>query len=170
MKKALLLILAVSLVFSCGGRRASKQVDAAADSAAVAEAVVEAPVADAALTECACLMAGMSVPEDSPRASIMAKDSWKSHHAALDALWNQCRKSLDEVDALRRSDLADIDARAKTVFYTFGGPDFSYVAAFFPSADTLYLFGLEPAGKAITDKDLTAAAPTCAGATSSRSR
>lgn len=157
MKKALLLILIVSVVFSCGGRRASKQVDAAADSTAVAEAVVEAPVADVALTECARIMAGMPVAEDSPRASIMARDTWKSHHAALDELWKQCGKALDEVDALRRSDLADIDARARTVFYTFGGPDFSYVTAFFPSADTLYLFGLEPAGKAIVDKDLTSA-------------
>ena len=155
MKKAILLILAAAVMASCGGRRASKQVSESVDSVAVVEEIVVAPVADTALTECARIMAGMPVPEDSPRASVCSGTSWKSHNAALDNLWKQCRKALDEVEALRQSDLADIDAKAKTVFYTFGGPDFSYVASFFPSADTLYLFGLEPAGRPIGDKDLT---------------
>ena len=171
MRKAFILFAVISVIVSCGGRRA-KQADPADSGEASSVIPSEAssvipssegakeslpPVADADLTECARIMAGMEIPADSPRAKVMAGAAWKSHHAALDDLWKQCSKALGEVEALRASDLADIDARARTVFYTFGGPDFSYVAAFFPSADTLYLFGLEPAGKAICEKDFTAA-------------
>jgi hypothetical protein len=35
---------------------------------------------------------------------------------------------------------------SKTLFYTFSGPDFVYANAFFPSATTYVLAGLEPVG------------------------
>lgn len=151
----LLPVLALLLAFplSCGSRARS----AAPSDLPSADPVVSAPLeAPDSLNDVAYVFAGLQVDSSSFCKKYTASSTWKKYAATLDSRWALCKAGLDNVDTFARDSLADIRAKARTVFYPFSGPDFVYPATLFPDADTIITAALEPVGKLVTEKSLHA--------------
>ena len=154
------LCLAVALM-GCGnkGNQAAAQVNTV-DTVAQPEPEEVAPVVlpelDPVLNASARILAGLPVAETDPGYAFTQTDAWKSHAAKLDKMWANSKVTLDKAEAIRVNDLTDLTGKAKTVFYSFSGPDFPFMATFFPNAETYYMMALEPAGSPIAPEGITA--------------
>ena len=118
-------------------------------------APVVLPEADPLLNASAKILAGMSMGENDTLYAITQTEVWKNHAKKMDRMWANSMVTLEKVDAIRVNDLADLTAKAKNVFYSFSGPDFPFMAAFFPDAEVYYMMALEPAGSPIPPQDIT---------------
>lgn len=165
MKKSAILIPAAIIALavvsvsipSCGNRRGAAQ--EAQDSVEVIDTVipeVEPLVANDTLTDLARLFAGMPLDSGSVFFAKTQTAAWKNYSASMQTTWDRCQKNLSKVDTLSQNDLADINAKIKTVFYPFSGPDFIYPNTLFPDADEYILAGLEPVGKYLDVANATA--------------
>ena len=154
------LCLSVALM-GCGnkGNQAAAQVNTV-DTVAQPEPEEVAPVVlpelDPVLNASARILAGLPVAETDPGYAFTQTDAWKSHAAKLDKMWANSKVTLDKAEAIRVNDLTDLTGKAKTVFYSFSGPDFPFMATFFPNAETYYMMALEPAGSPIAPEGITA--------------
>lgn len=108
---------------------------------------------DPLLNSLARILAGIPLEEGDTLYAMTQTEEWKNHSAELNRMWANSQETLNKVDAIRTNDLGDITARAKNVFYSFSGPDFPFMATFFPKAETYYMMGLERAGSPITAKE-----------------
>ncbi len=108
---------------------------------------------DPLLNSLARILAGIPLEEGDTLYAMTQTEEWKNHSAELNRMWTNSLETLNKVDAIRTNDLGDITARAKNVFYSFSGPDFPFMATFFPKAETYYMMGLERAGSPITAKE-----------------
>ena len=108
---------------------------------------------DPLLNSLARILAGIPLEEGDTLYAMTQTEEWKNHSAELNRMWANSLETLNKVDAIRANDLGDITARAKNVFYSFSGPDFPFMATFFPKAETYYMMGLERAGSPITAKE-----------------
>ena len=90
------------------------------------------------------LLAGLSVPADSPLAALAATPGSRRHAANFDAAFDRVDRV--QLDKIRRWSAANITGHRATLFYFFSGPDFLYANAFFPDAETYVLAGLEASG------------------------
>jgi hypothetical protein len=90
-------------------------------------------------------LAGMPIGANSPLMPQVSDPSWQKHAKLFEDTW----KGLDErqLSNIRTWTAKTIAEPRKTLFYFFSGPDFLYANAFFPSADTYVLAGLEPVGR-----------------------
>lgn len=115
------------------------------------------PVPDEALNNEARFVAGLSVKNDSSKLyDLMETEAWKAHARNMDQIWNAFQQTAPKLMAFRQNELADINARCRTLFYPFGGPDYLFPNTFFPEMDTYFLIGLERPGRAIrVDKPST---------------
>lgn len=164
MKKSLTFLMTAVLflmtaLWACGdaGSKAAAQVNT--DTVAVAEPEPEPvimPEADPMLNAAARILAGLPVGENEPGYAFTQTEAWKSHAAKLDKMWANSKVTLDKAEAIRVNDLTELTDKAKTVFYSFSGPDFPFMAAFFPNAETYYMMALEPAGSPIAPDGITA--------------
>ena len=150
----------IALLIGCGnkGNQATAQVntvETVAEPEPEPEPVV-LPEADPVLNAAAHILAGMPVDETETAYPFTQTDAWKNHAAKMDKMWANSQGTLDKVEAIRANDLDELTGRAKTVFYSFSGPDFPFMAAFFPHAETYYMMALEPAGSPILPNDITA--------------
>lgn len=136
---------------SCRGQQNNDQDQA--DTLVVVDTVPPALVANDSLTDLARLFAGMPLDSTSVYFPQTQTSAWKYHKANMDQVWNRCMVNLSQVDTLSQKDFGDINAKIKTVFYPFSGPDFIYPTALFPDADEYILAGLEPAGKFLDVKN-----------------
>ena len=109
-------------------------------------------VADQKLNSGARLLAGLPLAEDDPLYGLTQTPEWEAHRAKMDEMWAKSRETLLKVDAIRLKDLTDISGRAENVLYAFSGPDFPFVADFFPDSKTYVLMGLEKTGTPIDGK------------------
>lgn len=127
----------------------------AADTVPVVEEVV--PLAgDPLLNSLARILAGLPLAETDTLYNVTQTEAWAKHAAELNRMWGNSTTTLNKVAAIRDKDFGDITSRAKNVFYSFSGPDFPFMATFFPKADTYYMMGLEHAGTPITAKEFNA--------------
>lgn len=110
-------------------------------------------VGDPLLNSLARILAGLPLEEGDTLYAMTQTEEWKNHSAELNRMWANSQETLNKVEAIRSNDLGDITARAKNVFYSFSGPDFPFMATFFPKAETYYMMGLERAGSPITAKE-----------------
>lgn len=165
MKKShYVLTLAVALLlplFGCGGSGSQAAAPVSApDTITVTEPEEVVPEivleADPALNAAAHILAGMPVDENDTVYPFTQTEAWKSHAKKMDQMWANSKVTLDKVEVIRANDIADLTGKAKTVFYSFSGPDFPFMAAFFPYAETYYMMALEPAGSPILPQDITA--------------
>ena len=109
--------------------------------------VVAAPVraADApSPNDTARFLAGMPVAADSPLALLMKDGAWQSHARTFDGAFE--RLDQRQISHIRAWSTANLTQPKPTLFYMFSGPDFLYANAFYPSAKTYILAGLEPVG------------------------
>lgn len=161
------LLMLVSVVFvwtvmtGCDGTRSNTPVQQtevdtipAPDTVEVAPVVL--PVADPFLTSSARLLAGLPLDEGDSLYAWTQTNEWKQHAQTMDKMWANCQLTLDKVDTIRVKDFSEINANAKNILYTFSGPDFPFMATFFPDAETYYMMGLEPTGNVVTEKGFTA--------------
>jgi hypothetical protein len=86
-------------------------------------------------------LAGLTPIHDAALRDLTQSAEWNDHAKALDAQWT----------AFERTQLVKVRHFARIhqfhdpiAFYMFGGPDFPYIASFFPDAKVYVLSGLEP--------------------------
>lgn len=122
------------------------------DTVPVVEEVIPVyiPEADPILNSTARVLAGLPLEESDSLYALTQTKEWAQHAQVMDKMWAKCQETLDKVDTICVNDLSAIVDQAKNVFYSFSGPDFAFMTAIFPLAETYYMFALEPTGKVIT--------------------
>jgi hypothetical protein len=90
-------------------------------------------------------LAGLQPSAGSPLATLTREDGWGSHARFFDRAFGELERT--QLTRIRAWSNATLRARRPTMFYMFSGPDFLYADAFFPSASTYVLAGLEPVGQ-----------------------
>lgn len=96
-------------------------------------------------TNLANILAGKGCDDADFLADITSSKAYETHRAAMTTTWGRYRAS--DVDVIRRWSKENLRQPADTVFYPFGGPDFNYLACFFPDCRFSVLVGLEGVGK-----------------------
>jgi hypothetical protein len=99
-------------------------------------------------------IAGLAPATDSPLAPLTKSAAWQQHARAMDIAFQALDKR--QLSKIRAWSRANLKSPKPVLFYMFSGPDFLYANAFFPSASTYVLSGLELAGEI---PDLTKLAP-----------
>lgn len=155
---ACLVFLALTVFAGCAGNGANNAAPEA-ETNTIPEAVeidpYVRPVADPVLNSTARILAGLPVEESDTLYALTKTSEWKQHAQTMDKMWAKCQTTLDKVGAICDSDLTEIVEKATNVFYSFSGPDFTFMTAFFPSAETYYMMGLEPTGNVILPKGIS---------------
>ena len=91
-------------------------------------------------------LAGMPV-RNTPLEPLSLSNGWTEHAVEFDRAWVQLDKhQLQPIQTWAPAALGHFYADTDTVFYFFSGPDFLYAHAFFPTASTYILCGIEPIG------------------------
>ena len=98
----------------------------------------------ASFDDTARLLAGMSVPDQSPLFPLTQDLVAKQHATHFDNAFGNLDKN--QLSKVRVWSAANLTSPSPVLFYMFGGPDFLYADAFFPNATTYVLSGLEPVG------------------------
>ena len=89
-------------------------------------------------------LAGMQPSAQSPLAALTRDATWQQHAKQLDGEW--ARLEVSQLAKVRVFASRNLTEPSRTLFYMFSGPDFLYAAAFFPTASTYVLSGLERTG------------------------
>jgi hypothetical protein len=117
---------------------------------AVVATVVIAPVAGGAhaqparANDTARLLAGMPPSPDSPLLVMTRDRGWQQHANNFNSIFAKVEnRKLTRIQTWSR---AKLKTPSPVLFYMFSGPDFLYANAFFPSASTYVMSGLEPTG------------------------
>lgn len=101
-------------------------------------------------------LAGMQPAADSPLAALTRSAGWQRHSKWFESNWHTIeQRRLSKVRAWSERHLKN---RQATLYYMFSGPDFLYANAFFPTAATYLMSGLEPVGAVPTVTERTVAA------------
>jgi hypothetical protein len=108
-----------------------------------ASSALAGPAASA--DDTARFLAGLPPSAGSPLTVYTSEAFWKQHASAFDQAWDGLEnRQLSKIRALVSKNFND---PKPLLFYLFSGPDFLYADAFFPSADTYVMAGLEPPGQ-----------------------
>ena len=102
---------------------------------------------DSAMNKAARFYAGIS----SEGVNMNATDAkaWNTYSQNMTYLVQHARKTLNLVDSIMKTDMADLRKSTDYMFYPFAGADFMYPITMFPDADTYFMFGLEKPGSAL---------------------
>lgn len=114
---------------------------------AVAFSVLSASVRaepSASINDMARFIAGLQPSPGSPLNAYTNDGYWKQYARGFDEAWNGLEKR--QLSKIRAMVARDFHTRQSVLFYFFSGPDFLYADAFFPSAETYVMAGLEPPG------------------------
>lgn len=99
----------------------------------------------ASADDTARFLAGLSPSAGSPLTPYTTDAFWKQHARNFDEAWDDLeRRQLAKIRGLVAKNFTNPQ---HVLFYIFSGPDFLYADAFFPSADTYVMAGLEPPGQ-----------------------
>jgi hypothetical protein len=97
-----------------------------------------------AADDIAHFLAGMQPSANSPLAALTNSPEWKRHTAFFDENWKAFEDR--QLSKVRAFSAENIKQSQPVLYYMFSGPDFLYANAFFPSANTYIMSGLEPSG------------------------
>jgi hypothetical protein len=98
----------------------------------------------ASANDTARFIAGLQPSDGSPLKTYTNDAYWKQYAQSFDQAWSGLeRRQLDKIRPVVARDFTNPSA---TLLYFFSGPDFLYANAFFPSAQTYVMAGLEPPG------------------------
>jgi hypothetical protein len=107
---------------------------------------VRAFALDPLATATAKFLAGMPV-QGTPVERFSPDEAWARHATEFDRAWAKLEElQLAKIRVWGPQFLGDSYTSRSTMFYFFSGPDFLYANAFFPSAGTYILCGIEPVG------------------------
>ncbi len=98
----------------------------------------------ASINDTARFIAGLQPSAGSPLITYTNDGYWKQYARGFDEAWGNLEKR--QLSKIRTMVSRDFNTRQSVLFYLFSGPDFLYADAFFPSADTYVMAGLEPPG------------------------
>ena len=98
----------------------------------------------ASADDTARFLAGMPLSSDSPLAPLTQHPAWQQHARYFSSAFGNLDKN--QFAKIRAWSSAKLTAPSPVLFYMFSGPDFLYADAFFPSATTYVMVGLEPVG------------------------
>jgi hypothetical protein len=101
--------------------------------------------AESTPNDAARFLAGMPPAAGTPLAERAGDAGWKRHAATFDKSWDKLNKG--QLAKIRAWQAANLTAPQPILYYMFSGPDFLYADAFFPTAATYVLSGLEPIGE-----------------------
>jgi hypothetical protein len=99
----------------------------------------------ASLDDTARFIAGMQPSGGSPLKANTDDAYWKQYSSSFNEAWEGLEKR--QLSKIRPLVSRDFKNPQPTLFYFFSGPDFLYADAFFPSATTYVMAGLEPPGE-----------------------
>ncbi len=101
--------------------------------------------ASATLDDTARMLAGLSAQGVDAYADVRATAAWREHARKMDETWRGFEsRHARPIRAWSAREISDL-RHCSSVFYPFSGPDFLFADAFFPSAETFVLCGLESA-------------------------
>lgn len=108
-------------------------------------ASMNVPTHATTINDTARMLAGMDADGYDQLSGIRNSAAWQTHRQRLDVMWST-HESLHRgpIQSWAGGEIGDAQ-RASTLFYPFSGPDFLFASAFFPSAETYILCGLEGA-------------------------
>ena len=108
-------------------------------------ASMNVPTHAATINDTARMLAGIDADGYDQLSGIRNSTAWQTHRQRLDVMW-ATHASLHRglIQSWAGSEISDAQL-ANTLFYPFSGPDFLFASAFFPSAETYILCGLEGA-------------------------
>jgi hypothetical protein len=108
-------------------------------------ASMNVPTHATTLNDVARMLAGMNAEGYDQMSGIRSSTAWQAHRQRLDVMWST-HESLHRgpIHSWAAGEIGDAQ-RSNTLFYPFSGPDFLFASAFFPSAETYVLCGLEGA-------------------------
>jgi hypothetical protein len=85
--------------------------------------------------------AGLTPTDEAALGDLTQSAEWIDHAKALDIRWN----AFEHTQLVKVKRFARLHSfREPVAFYMFGGPDYAYIASFFPNAKVYVLSGLEP--------------------------
>jgi hypothetical protein len=90
-------------------------------------------------------IAGLPPSAGSPLTPLTQNKGWQQHARAFNHSFEYIERG--QLSKIRAWSRANLTAPKPVLFYMFSGPDFLYANAFFPSASTYVLSGLESVGK-----------------------
>ena len=90
-------------------------------------------------------LAGLPPSPNSSLAALTKDPTWISHARYFDSIF--ASEENTNLSKIREFSKKYLPNKHGTVLYMFSGPDFLYATAFFPTASTYVLAGLEPVGK-----------------------
>ncbi len=99
----------------------------------------------ASFDDTARIIAGMPPSAGSPLASYVNDGFWKQYSQSFNDAWDGLEKR--QLTKIRTLVSRDFNYPQPVLFYLFSGPDYLYADAFFPSATTYVMAGLEPPGQ-----------------------
>jgi hypothetical protein len=108
----------------------------------ISSATLAAPRASA--DDTARVLAGLEPSAGSPLSSYTNEAFWKQHARNFNDAWTGLEAR--QLTKIRPLVAKNFNNPRSVLFYMFSGPDFLYADAFFPSADTYVMAGLEPPG------------------------
>lgn len=103
-----------------------------------------APEAKVGTPDIARYLAGLPVAGGSALEPATKGRVWQQHKKRLDTAWASVEAR--QLSKIRKWSEKNVTSPQQTLFYPFSGPDFLYANAFFPTAKTYVLAGLEPVG------------------------
>jgi hypothetical protein len=99
------------------------------------------------LTTLAKVLAGKPIDNEARYTKITSKKTWFLYKTVFGNIWDDFVESRSEpMNKWANNNISDIHKSAATLFYPFGGPDFTLAYAMFPTAERYILMGLEPVG------------------------
>jgi hypothetical protein len=98
------------------------------------------------------VIAGLSDGLGDVWAGIAALPAYRKHVENSDKMWKPVEQKRAVVEKWVKTELANLNADCRTLFYPFSGPDFLHVHLLFPGCRDVVMIGLEPAGTP-PDKD-----------------
>jgi hypothetical protein len=99
----------------------------------------------ASFDDTARFIAGMQPSDGSPLKTYTNEAFWKQYASSFNEAWGGLeRRQLDKIRSLVSR---DFNNPQPVLYYLFSGPDYLYADAFFPSATTYVMAGLEPPGQ-----------------------
>jgi hypothetical protein len=99
----------------------------------------------ASLDDTARFIAGLQPSDGSPLKTYTNDAYWKQYSTSFNEAWDGLEKR--QLSKIRPLVSRDFKNPQQTLFYFFSGPDYLYADAFFPSATTYVMAGLEPPGE-----------------------
>lgn len=135
--KIIIVLASLFLISACGSESEKSATESRSESISGVKSRVE-PVSDSLDFTFSCWMAGTDTADTS--------SSYLKYREVIQSTWKKIiREKVDPIRTFTDSFIPQLRS-VRTLVYPFAGGDFLYADAFFPEADTILMFGLEPAG------------------------